>query len=276
MVLALLAITILSFLVWSHHMFVSGMNPFIASVFVLTTLLIAVPSAVKVFNWVATLWRGDIRLTIAMMFAIGFVSTFISGGLTGIYLGNSSLDIPLHDTYFVVAHFHIVMGVSSVFGMFAGVYHWFPKMFGRFMNRFLGSVHFWISFTGAYLIFWPMHYMGLAGVPRRFYSFDVFQSFMVFDDLNKFITIAAILVFVAQLLFVVNFFGSIFWGMKVGSINPWKANTLEWTTAIVPDHGNWENSIPVVYRWPYDYSKNGNENIPQTEPYIPGEKQSEK
>jgi cytochrome c oxidase subunit 1 len=167
----------------------------------------------------------------------------------------------------VVAHFHIVMGVSSVFGMFAAVYHWFPKMFGRFMNRMLGSIHFWVSFIGAYMIFWPMHYMGLAGVPRRFYSFNVFQSFMVFDDLNKFITVAAILVFAAQLLFIVNFFGSIFWGRKVYSPNPWNANTLEWTTKIVPGHGNWEGAIPTVHRWPYDYSLNGRENIPQTEPH---------
>src|SRR5689334_2004209 len=176
MVGSLFAIAILAFLVWAHHMFVSGLNPFLGSVFVLLTLLIAVPSAIKVFNWLATLWRGNIRFTPAMLFAIGFVSTFISGGLTGIFLGNSSLDISLHDTYFVVAHFHVVMGVSAVFGMYAGIYHWFPKMFGRFMNGLLGAIHFWVSFAGAYLIFWPMHYMGLAGVPRSYYEYTNWES----------------------------------------------------------------------------------------------------
>lgn len=273
MVLAMVAITVLSLLVWAHHMFVSGMNPFVASVFVMTTTLIAVPSAIKVFNWLGTLWKGDIHFTPAMLFAIGFVSMFISGGLTGIYLGNSLLDIELHDTYFVVAHFHIVMGVSSVFGMFAGIYHWFPKMFGRHMSRSLGTMHFWLSFAGSYLIFWPMYYIGLAGVPRRYYSFDAFKSFIVFDNLNKFITVAAILVFIAQLIFIGNFFFSIFFGRKIRERNPWKANTLEWTTEIVPGHGNWKELIPTVHRWPYDYSKNGSEYIPQTQPSQQWEKE---
>ncbi|MDW8393057.1 MAG: cbb3-type cytochrome c oxidase subunit I [Chitinophagales bacterium] len=271
MVLSMMAIAILAFVVWAHHMFVTGLNPFVASVFVFLTLLVAVPSAVKVFNWLATLWQGNIRFTPAMLFAIGFVSLFISGGLTGIFLGNSSLDIPLHDTYFVVAHFHIVMGVSAFFGMLAGVYHWFPKMFGRYMNQTLGYVHFWVTLIGAYLVFWPMHYMGLIGLPRRVWSLDAYQNFSMYGDLNRFMTDAAMLVFFAQILFILNFVYSIFWGRKVTEKNPWKSNSLEWTTEIVPGHGNWKGPIPTVYRWPYDYSKNGEEFIPQTVPYRPGE-----
>ncbi|MBX7108379.1 MAG: cbb3-type cytochrome c oxidase subunit I [Chitinophagales bacterium] len=271
MILSMLAIAILAFVVWAHHMFVTGLNPFVASVFVFLTLLVAVPSAIKVFNWIATIWQGNIRFTPAMLFAIGFVSMFISGGLTGIFLGNSSLDIELHDTYFVIAHFHIVMGVSAFFGMFAGVYHWFPKMYGRFMNNTLGYIHFWITMVGAYMIFWPMHYMGLAGVPRRYYSFDAFQSFNMFGGLNQFITLAAMLVFFAQLLFVVNFLFSMFYGRKLKSKNPWDSNTIEWTTPINAGHGNWPGELPTVYRWPYDYSKNGDEFIPQTTPLKEGE-----
>ena len=268
MIFSILGITVLGFIVWAHHMFVSGMNPFVGSVFVLFTLLIAVPSAVKVFNWLTTLWRGNIKMTPASVFAIGFVSMFISGGLTGIWLGNAVIDIPLHDTYFVVAHFHIVMGIAAFFGMFAGVYHWFPKLFGRFMNRQLGFIHFFITFIGSYVIFWPMHYLGMTGVPRRYYAFDVFSTFDVYADLNKIITIAAIIVFFAQLLFVINFFYSIFKGKKVTDPNPWKATTLEWTTPIVPGHGNWPGDIPEVHRWPYDYSRyeDGPDFIPQTQP----------
>src|SRR5438552_1069691 len=219
MVASLFAIAILSFLVWAHHMFVSGLNPFLGSIFVLLTLLIAVPSAIKVFNWLTTLWRGNIRFTPGMLFAIGFVSLFISGGLTGIWLGNSALDIHLHDTYFVVAHFHIVMGVASMFGMFAGIYHWFPKMFGRYLNNTIGYIHFWITMVGAYLIFWPMHYEGLAGMPRRYLDLREWHSFNKFDDLNKMITVVSIIVFAAQLMFVFNFFYSIFKGRKVRTQN---------------------------------------------------------
>ena len=273
MIISLIGITTLAFLVWAHHMFVSGMSPFLGSIFVLLTLLIAVPSAVKVFNWLTTIWRGNIKLTVPMMFALGFVSMFISGGLTGIHLGNSALDIHLHDTYFVVAHFHIVMGVSAFFGMFAGIYHWFPKMFGRFMNNTLGYIHFFLTFIGASLIFWPMHYEGAAGMPRRYYDYSAWETFRQFDDLNAFISIVVIITFFAQLLFVVNFFASIWRGRKVTELNPWKSNTLEWTTPINPGHGNWPGEIPEVHRWPYDYRDDGNGNdfIPQTTPVRPGE-----
>lgn len=268
---SLFAIAILAFLVWAHHMFVTGLNPFLGSVFVLLTLLIAVPSAIKVFNWLTTLWRGNIRFTPGMLFAIGFVSLFISGGLTGIFLGNSTIDIHLHDTMFVVAHFHIVMGVASMFGMFAGIYHWFPKMYGRYLNSTLGYLHFWVTIVGAYLIFWPMHYEGLAGMPRRYLDKSPWVSFNQFGDLDKMITVVSIVVFAVQLMFVFNFFYSIFKGRKVTTMNPWGANTLEWTTPINPGHGNWEGEIPEVHRWPYDYGKDGRDFIPQTEPISPNE-----
>ena len=269
MVGSLFAICILAFLVWAHHMFVTGLNPFLGAVFVLLTLLIAVPSAIKVFNWLTTLWKGNIRFTPGMLFAIGFISMFISGGLTGIFLGNSALDIHLHDTYFVIAHFHIVMGVASFMGMFAGVYHWFPKMYGRFLNNTLAYIHFWVTLVGAYLIFWPMHYQGFAGMPRRYYDFSNWESFKQFNGLNEFISLVAMVVFAAQLLFVFNFFYSIFKGRKVTVKNPWEANTLEWTTPIRPGHGNWPGEIPEVHRWAYDYAKdgaNGKDFIPQDIP----------
>ena len=266
MVGSLFAICILAFLVWAHHMFVTGLNPFLGAFFVLLTLLIAVPSAIKVFNWLTTIWRGNIRFTPGMLFAIGFVSLFISGGLTGIFLGNSTLDIHLHDTYFVIAHFHIVMGVASFFGMFAGVYHWFPKMYGRYLNNTMAYIHFWVTLVGAYLIFWPMHYSGLAGMPRRYTDWSNWQSFNQFQGMNSFISTVAMIVFAVQLLFVFNFFYSIFKGRKVKDQNPWGANTLEWTTPINPGHGNWPGDIPEVHRWAYDYGKDGREFIPQTEP----------
>ena len=272
MVFSMFGICVLAFLVWAHHMFVTGLNPFLGSVFVLLTLLIAVPSAIKVFNWLTTLWRGNIRFTPAMLFAIGFVSLFISGGLTGIFLGNSTIDIHLHDTMFVIAHFHIVMGVSAFFGMFAGIYHWFPKMFGRYMNNTLGYIHFWVTLVGAYLIFWPMHYQGLAGMPRRYLDKSSWVSFSQFHSLDAMITVVTVLVFAIQLLFVFNFFYSIYKGRRVRSQNPWGATTLEWTTPIRPGHGNWEGEIPEVHRWAYDYGKDGRDFIPQTEPI--GEKES--
>src|SRR6476660_4353933 len=266
MIGSLFAIAILAFLVWAHHMFVTGLNPFLGSIFVLLTLLIAVPSAIKVFNWLTTLWRGNIRFTPAMLFAIGFVSMFISGGLTGIWLGNSALDIHLHDTYFIIAHFHLVMGVAGIFGMYAGIYHWYPKMFGRYMNNNLGYIHFWLTMIGAYLIFWPMHYEGLAGMPRRYYDYSIWESFKQFVELNRFISTVAMIVFAVQLLFLFNFFYSIFKGRKVTSLNPWGATTLEWTTPLRPGHGNWPGEIPEVHRWAYDYGKDGKEFILQTEP----------
>jgi cytochrome c oxidase subunit I len=266
MVGSLFAIAILAFLVWAHHMFVTGLNPFLGSVFVLLTLLIAVPSAIKVFNWLTTLWRGSIRFTPGMLFAIGFVSLFISGGLTGIFLGNSALDLHLHDTYFVIAHFHIVMGVASFFGMFAGVYHWFPKMFGRYLNNTMAYIHFWVTIVGAYLIFWPMHYEGLAGMPRRYYDFSNWESFKQFGGLNEFISFIAMIVFAVQLLFIFNFFYSMYKGRKVTTPNPWGSNTLEWTTPINPGHGNWPGEIPEVYRGAYDYAKDGKEFTPQNVP----------
>lgn len=273
MIISLAAIMFLSFLVWAHHMFVSGMSPFLGSIFTLMTLLIAVPSAIKVFNWLTTIWRGNIKFTIPMMFALGFVSTFISGGLTGIWVGNSVLDIHLHDTYFVIAHFHIVMGVSAFMGMFAGIYHWFPKMFGRFMNNTLGYFHFFITFAGSYLIFWPMHYEGIAGMPRRYYDYSAWETFKPFQDLNTFISIVVIIVFFSQFLFIINFFVSIFRGRKVTDPNPWKATTLEWTTPIERIHGNWEGDIPQVHRWPYDFKEDGrgNDFMMQTEPLKEGE-----
>ncbi|MDH5602843.1 MAG: cbb3-type cytochrome c oxidase subunit I [Cyclobacteriaceae bacterium] len=268
MIGSMIAIGFLSFIVWAHHMFVTGMNPFLGSVFTLLTLIIAVPSAVKVFNYLTTLWGGNIRFTPAMLFSIGLVSFFISGGITGLYLGNSAVDIQLHDTYFVVAHFHLVMGSSAFFGMLAGVYHWFPKMFGRMMNAKLGYIHFWFTFVGVYLVFFPLHFIGIAGYPRRYYSFTNFNVFNDFTDLNTFVSIAAIVTLVAQFVFLFNFFYSIFRG-KHAPANPWGSNTLEWTTPRLPGHGNWPGEIPTIYRWPYDYSKPGAKEdfIPQTVPF---------
>ena len=268
MIGALIAITLLSFVVWAHHMFVTGMNPFLGSVFVLLTFIIAVPSAVKVFNYLTTLWRGNIIFTPAMLFSIGLVSFFITGGVTGLFLGNAALDIQLHDTYFVVAHFHIVMGSAAFFGMVAGVYHWFPKMFGRMMDARLGYIHFWMSFVGIYSVFFPMHYIGIAGFPRRYYSFTNFDAFNSYTDLNALITIAAFITMAAQFIFLFNFFYSIFRGRKAPQ-NPWRSNTLEWTAPINPEHGNWPGEIPTVYRWPYDYSKPGAKEdfIPQNIPF---------
>ena len=261
MIGSILAIGFLSFIVWGHHMFVTGMNPFLGSVFVFTTLLIAIPSAVKVFNYLTTLWKGSLVLTPAMLFAIGLVSTFITGGVTGIILADSALDIMLHDTYFVVAHFHIVMGMSAVFGMFAGVYHWFPKMFGRMMNTRLGYAHFWVTLVGAYGVFFPMHFVGLAGAPRRYYDYSAYSefdnnSFELMVDLNQIITTFAIIAAVGQAIFLFNFFYSIFRGPKAPQ-NPWSSTTLEWTTPVEHIHGNWPGELPTVHRWPYDYSKPG-------------------
>ncbi len=279
MIGSILAIGFLSFIVWGHHMFITGMNPFLGSVFVFTTLLIAIPSAVKVFNYITTLWRGSIVFTPAMLFAIGLVSTFITGGVTGIILADSALDIAVHDTYFVVAHFHIVMGMSAVFGLFAGVYHWFPKMYGRMLNTRLGYAHFWVTIVGAYGVFFPMHFVGLAGAPRRYYDYSSYNEFdtntyEMILDLNVIITIFAIISAIGQLIFLFNFFYSIYRG-PVAVQNPWRSNTLEWTTPVEHIHGNWPGALPVVHRWPYDYSKPGAEEdfILQTVPLTEGEEE---
>lgn len=279
MIGSMLAIAFLSFLVWGHHMFVTGMNPFLGSVFVFTTLLVAIPSAVKVFNYLATLWKANIVLSPAMLFAIGLVSFFISGGLTGIILGDSALDINVHDTYFVVAHFHIVMGSSAIFGMFAGIYHWFPRMFGRMMNKRMGYLHFWLTIIGVYGTFFPMHFIGLSGAPRRYYAYSAYAGFDGAININAIVSAFAILGGLAQLIFVANFFYSIYRGRKSVQ-NPWHSNTLEWTAPIEHLHGNWPGEIPTVHRWPYDYSKPGSDDdyIPQTTPFsetsksnLPGE-----
>ena len=258
MVWAIVAIGGLSFIVWAHHMYVSGMNPYFGFFFATTTLIIAVPTAMKVYNWVLTLWEGDIRLNTPMLFAIGFVFTFIHGGLTGLFLGNVVIDLPLSDTYFVVAHFHMVMGVSPVLVVFAALYHWYPKITGKMMNETLGKLHFWCTFLGTYAIYLPMHYLGFLGVPRRYYamgSTDFIPESA--QALNANITIAALFVAVAQILFFIN----VFWSLKNGKPsggNPWGATTLEWQTPETPPkHGNWGKELPVVHRWAYDYSVPG-------------------
>ena len=272
MVGSILAIAFLSFIVWGHHMFVTGMNPFLGSVFTFTTLLIAIPSAVKAFNYITTLWKGNIQFTPAMLFSIALVSTFVAGGLTGIILGDSALDINVHDTYFVVAHFHIVMGLSAIFGMFAGVYHWFPKMYGRMMNKSMGYLHFWLTFVSAYGVFFPMHFTGLAGLPRRYYSNAEFPIFDELQDINVIITMFAIGGGIAQVIFFFNFFYSMWRGPKAPQ-NPWRSNTLEWTTPVEHIHGNWPGALPEVHRWAYDYSKPGHDEdfVVQTTPLKDGE-----
>ena len=267
MIGSMLVIAFLSFIVWGHHMFITGMNPFLGSVFIFTTLLVAIPSAVKVFNYIATLWKANIVYSPAVLFAIGLVSTFITGGLTGIILGDSALDINLHDNYFVVAHFHIVMGSSAIFGMFAGIYHWFPRMFGRMMNKRLGYLHFWFTIIGVYGVFFPMHFVGLAGVPRRYYANTSYEGFEQVVNINAMISVFALIGGLSQFIFAINFFYSIFRG-KHAQQNPWKSNTLEWTAPVKHLHGNWPGEIPTVYRWAYDYSKPGHDDdfIPQTVP----------
>lgn len=272
MIMSVLAIAFLSTIVWGHHMFISGMNPFLGSVFTFTTLLIAIPSAVKAFNWITTLWKGNLQFNPAMLFSIGMVSTFITGGLTGIILGDSTLDINVHDTYFVIAHFHLVMGISALYGMFAGIYHWFPKMYGRMLNKNLGYIHFWVTAVCAYGVFFPMHFIGLAGLPRRYYTNTNFPLFDDLQNVNVLITTFALVGGAFQLVFLYNFFSSIFYGKKAVQ-NPWKSTTLEWTTPVEHIHGNWPGEIPHVYRWPYDYS-NPNHDVdfvPQNVPMKEGE-----
>ncbi len=269
MVWAIVAIGGLSFVVWALHMYVSGMHPYFGFFFATTTLIIAVPTAIKVYNWVLTLWRGNIRLTTPMLFAIGFIFTFINGGLTGLFLGNVTVDLPLSDTYFVVAHFHMVMGVSPILVLFGALYHWYPKMTGRLMNETLGKWHFWITFVGAYSVYYPMHYLGFLGLPRRYYAMGN-AEFMPesAQSLNAGISVAALILGVAQLIFIYNAIVSLKKGKPAGS-NPWEATTLEWQTPDTPPkHGNWGDKLPVVHRWAYDYSVPGVEKdfIPQNFP----------
>jgi len=269
MVWAIVGIGALSFVVWAHHMYVSGMDPYFGFFFATTTLIIAVPTAIKVYNWVLTLWRGDIHLDIPMLWALAFIVTFVNGGLTGLFLGNVVVDVPLSATLFVVAHFHMVMGVAPIFVVFGGIYHWYPKVTGRMLDDTMGRIHFWVTFVGAYAVFFPMHYLGLLGVPRRYYELGE-TAFIPPSaaSLNVFITIAALIVGAAQVLFIFNLLWSIKRGKEAGS-NPWRATTLEWQTPETPPgHGNWGKELPVVYRWPYDYSVPGAEQdfIPQNQP----------
>jgi len=267
MVFAIFAIGLLGFFVWGHHMFISGMSPYSAMTFSILTLSIGVPSAVKTFNWLGTLWGARIRFTTPMLFAIGFVSLFVAGGITGLVLGQTSLDLPMHDTYFVPAHFHLVMGVASIFGMFAATYFWFPKMFGRMMSERLGKFHFWLTFIGVYCIFVPMHTMGMVGMPRRYSQFTEYRFLDSIHPLVIFVSIAAIITALVQLVFYFNLIWSLFKGKKAGD-NPWEATTLEWTTASPPPHDNFAGVLPVVYRGPYEFAVPGapNDYVMQTEP----------
>jgi cytochrome c oxidase subunit I len=268
MVWAIVIIAVLSFIVWGHHMYISGMNPYFGFFFATSTLIIAVPTAIKVYNWTLTLWRGDIHLTVPMLFAIGFLVTFVNGGITGLFLGNVIVDVPLSATMFVVAHFHMVMGIAPILVVFGGIYHWFPKIAGRMLNERLGQLHFWVTFLGAYMIYFPMHYLGLIGVPRRYYELG--ETAFVPPSaatLNIFITVAALVVGATQIVFFFNLFWSLFKGKPSGP-NPWNATSLEWQTPETPPgHGNWGKELPVVYRWAYDYSVPGaaKDFIPQNE-----------
>jgi cytochrome c oxidase subunit 1 len=272
MVWALVAIGGLSFVVWAHHMYVSGMHPAFGFFFATTTLIIAIPTAIKVYNWVLTLWRGDIHLTVPMLFALGFIVTFVNGGLTGLFLGNVVVDVPLSDTMFVVAHFHMVMGVAPIMVIFGAIYHWYPKVTGRMLGEGLGKLHFWVTFLGAYLIFFPMHYIGLMGVPRRYHEIGGMPFVPPSAaTLNEFITIVALIVGATQIVFLFNLVWSIRHGREAGG-NPWRATTLEWQTPETPPpHGNWGKTLPVVYRWAYDYSVPGaaQDFLPQNQPPIP-------
>ena len=258
MVWALIAIAGIAFIVWAHHMYVAGMNPYLGFFFATTTLIIAIPTAIKVYNWVITLWNANIRMTVPMLYCLAFLITFLIGGLTGLFLGNVAVDVPLSDTYFVVGHFHMVMAVSPVLALYGGLYHWYPSVTGRMLDDRLGKIHFWITFIGTYLVYFPMHYIGFLGVPRRYYSNDQYDFIpQSVNDLNQFITICALIVGATQFILLYNFVVSIYKGKKAGS-NPWGACTLEWQALeSPPGHGNWDVQLPVVHRWPYDYSLPG-------------------
>ena len=252
MVYAIMAIAFLGFIVWGHHMFQSGMNPTVGTTFMISTLVIAVPSAIKTFNWLGTLWRGNIRHTPAMLNAIAFVSMFVIGGLSGIFMASTPVDIFIHDTYFIVAHLHYVLFGGSMFAVFAGIYYWYPKMFGRMMNIPLGIIHFFLTFIFFNATFFPMHILGVGGMMRRVYDTTQYAHTAHFQPINVFITLSAFLLGIGQIPFLINFFGSLLWGKKADR-NPWEANTLEWTAPSPPPHGNFE-TVPQVYRGPYEYS----------------------
>jgi len=255
MVAAIAAIAFLGWIVWGHHMFQSGMNPMLGASFMVTTMLIAVPTAIKVFNWLGTLWRGDLHFHVPMLNALAFVSTFVVGGLSGVFMASTPVDIYIHDTYFIVAHIHYVLFGGSLFAIFAGVTFWFPKFFGRMMNRTLGYIHFAMTYVFFNLTFFPMHNLGLGGMMRRLYDPNQYEFLQPLQPMNTFITISAFLLGVGQLVFLVNFVWSIFRGKKAPP-NPWQANTLEWTLPSPPPHGNF-TSMPVVHRGPYEYSAPG-------------------
>ena len=267
MVYAIMSIGFLGFVVWGHHMFMSGMSPYSAMAFSVLTMTIGVPSAIKTFNWVGTLWGGQIRFTTAMLFALGFVSLFVSGGISGIFLGQPALDLYFHDTYLVVGHFHMIMGVAAIFGMFAGTFYWFPKMFGRMMNETLGKIHFYLTFIGVYAIFTPMHFLGIGGNPRRYADFKEFEFMQHLMPVHTFMTYAAFITIAAQLIFVIN----LFWSLKKGAkapMNPWEATTLEWTVPSPPPFDNFAGVHPVVNHGPYEYSVPGapRDYVMQTDP----------
>jgi cytochrome c oxidase subunit 1 len=269
MVYAMLAIGFFGFMVWGHHMFMSGMSPYSAFAFSLLTMCIGVPSAIKTFNWLGTMYKARIRFQTPMLYAIGFVSLFVSGGLSGPFLAQPVLDIQLHDTYFVVGHFHLIMGVAAIFGMFAATYYWFPKMFGRMMNETWGRVHFFITLIGTYAIFMPMHYLGIAGGTRRYSQYTEVAYLTKLMPIHQFMTYAAIITIAAQFIFVINLFWSMFKGPKA-SDNPWESTTLEWITATPPPHDNFGGVTPVVHNGPYEYGVPGmaRDYVMQTDPAV--------
>jgi cytochrome c oxidase subunit 1 len=266
---AICAIGFLGFMVWGHHMFVSGMSPYSGFAFSIMTMAIGVPSAIKTFNWLGTLWGGKIQFKTPMLFALGFVSLFISGGLSGLFLAQPAVDLALHGTYYVVAHFHLVMGVAAIFGIFAATYFWFPKMFGRMMNETLGKLHFWFTFVGAYCIFFPMHFIGIEGGIRRYADATGVNYLASLQPVHMFISIAAFVTIFGQLFFFINFFWSLKKGEKATN-NPWNATTLEWSTTSPPPHDNFGGHFPSVYRGPYEFSVPGaaSDFIPQNIPPV--------
>jgi cytochrome c oxidase subunit 1 len=255
MVFSIIAIAFLGWIVWGHHMFQSGMSPALGMSFMLTTMVIAVPSAIKTFNWLGTLWRGSITFTTPMLNALAFVSMFVIGGLSGIYMANTPVDIYIHDTYFIVAHIHYVLFGGSLFAAFGAIYYWFPKMFGRMMNEPLGKIHFFLTFVFFNLTFFPMHILGVGGHMRRIYDPTQYTFLEPMQWWNKFITMSALSLGASQVTFVINFFWSLAAGRRAAQ-NPWHANTLEWTAPTPPPHGNFIQ-IPTVYHGPYEYSVPG-------------------